>query len=101
MKIAIILAGVFSFLGMADMPIGYYTFLRIYLTGIAAYLAFHEFGKKDEMNGSVVLFGIIALLFNPFIPVYLHDKEVWSVIDFIAGVIFLIAGFKFKNQEVQ
>lgn len=101
MKIAIILAGVFSFLGMADMPIGYYTFLRIYLSGIAAYLAFHEYDKNDKVSGSVVLFGIIALLFNPFIPVYLHDKEVWSVIDFIVGVIFLITGFKFENKEVQ
>lgn len=101
MKIAIILAGVFSFLGMADMPIGYYTFLRIYLTGIAGYIAFIEFGKKDEMSGSVILFGIIALLFNPIIPIYLHDKEVWSVIDFIVGVIFLIASFKFDKQELQ
>lgn len=98
MKIAIILAGVFSFLGIADMPIGYYTFLRIYLTGIAAYLAFHEFGKKDEVSGSVILFGIIALLFNPFIPVYLHDKEVWSVIDFITGVIFIIKGVQYKED---
>ena len=96
MKLAIILAGIFSFLGIADMPIGYYTFLRFYLTGIA----YNEYGKKEEVSGSVILFGIIAVLFNPIIPVYLHDKEVWSFIDFIVGVIFLITGFRYKNSEV-
>lgn len=101
MKIAIILAGVFSFLGIAEMPIGYYTFLRFYLTGVAGFLAFHEFSKNDKVNGWAVLFGIIAILFNPIIPVYLHDKEVWIFIDFIVGVIFLVKGFTFQDKETK
>lgn len=99
MKIAIILAGVFSFLGMADMPIGYYTFLRLYLFGISAYLAFQFYSEKEAVSGMVILFGVIAILFNPFIPVYLHDKEVWSVIDFIVGVIFIVKGIQFKQGD--
>lgn len=80
------------------MPMGYYTFLRIYLFGIAGYLTFEGYTEKEEVNGRVILFGIIALLFNPFIPIYLHDKEVWSFIDFLVGVIFLIKGFNFKQR---
>lgn len=99
MKIAILLAGVFSFLGIADMPIGYYTFLRIYLTGIAAFIIFDSYSKSDKVSGEVIVFSVIAIIFNPFIPVYLHDKELWSAIDAVVGIVFLIKGFKLKQEN--
>lgn len=99
MKIVISLAGIFSFLGIADMPIGYYTFLRIYLTGVAGYLTFYEYSKKEKVNGWVISFGVVTILFNPIIPIFLHDKELWIAIDFIVGILFLIAGFNYRTDD--
>lgn len=98
MKIAIFLAGVFSFIGLANLPIGYYTFLRLYLTSVSVYLVVDEYKKANKVNSSILIFGIIAILFNPLIPIYLHDKEVWNVIDFVVGIIFIIKGINFREK---
>jgi hypothetical protein len=36
------------------------------------------------------VFGFMALLFNPFLPVYLKSKSIWILIDLIAGLLFLV-----------
>ena len=67
------------------MPYGYYTLLRLIVTvGSVAYCV--QFLEKKNMN-MVYLFGFIAILFNPLIPVYLN-KETWLIIDLIVGGIF-------------
>ena len=37
-----------------------------------------------------IITGIIGILFNPIIPVYLHSKILWTVIDIITAVWFII-----------
>ena len=37
-----------------------------------------------------IIFGIIVILFNPLVPVYLHDKGAWGMIDIIAIILFII-----------
>jgi hypothetical protein len=32
---------------------------------------------------------VIALIFNPFVPLYLYDKFIWAVIDIGAGLAFI------------
>ena len=67
------------------MPYGYYTLLRLIVTvGSVAYCV--QFLEKKNMN-MVYLFGFIAILFNPLIPVYLN-KDTWLIIDLIVGGIF-------------
>lgn len=82
----------FLLLGIADMPMGYYTFMRIvvFLAGIFA--AFMSYSEKEGINIWTVIFALVAILFNPIIPVYLHDKEVWAILDFISAGIFIIKG---------
>lgn len=58
-----------------------------------------SYAQGDKINFGVILFAVIALLFNPFIPVYLHDKEVWSVIDAITGVIYVGVGIYAAIQD--
>ncbi len=99
MKGAILLAGVFSFLGMTEMPIGYYTFLRIYLTIISGVIVVNELSKENKVTGKVIMFTVIGIVFNPILPVYLHDKELWSLIDLIVGAVMLIEGLKRKNVK--
>ena len=58
-----------------------------------------SYAQGDKLNLGVILFAVIALLFNPFIPVYLHDKETWSVIDTITGVIYVGVGIYAAIQD--
>lgn len=89
----------FLLLGIADLPIGYYTFLRIVVFISSCLVAMGSYAQGDKLNLGVILFAVIALLFNPFIPVYLHDKEAWSVIDSITGVIYVGVGIYAAIQD--
>lgn len=46
----------------------------------------------------MVVFGLLALLFNPILPVYLRDKDVWAVIDIVAAVLLFIRYFTLKDK---
>lgn len=79
-------------LAIADMPMGYYTFLRIVVTIGAILIIISDY--KEGINAWVIVFGIIAILFNPIIPIYLHDKELWVMLDIIAAIIFGVKGLR-------
>lgn len=73
-------------LAIAQMPFGYYIFLKIVLC-LAAAWEFHKatpiaFGRPLPM-----LWIIIIMVFNPVIPIPLR-KESWMIIDGITAVIF-------------
>jgi hypothetical protein len=101
-----IIAIIMLFGALAKNPYSYYQILRwviFGLTGYSAYLAY-----KHGENAWTWIFGIIAVLFNPIAPIYLHRK-LWTVIDIIvAAIIFrslfvlkregLMSGFKSKEE---
>ncbi|WP_416796229.1 DUF6804 family protein [Ciceribacter azotifigens] len=70
------------------MPYGYYTLLRLVVTVAGVFLAWSEFQTHQRLTVWVLLFGFLALLFNPVIPVHL-DREVWFVLDLGAAAIFI------------
>lgn len=77
-------------LALFEMPQGYYNFLRFCVTGLSAYFFVEEYkstGGRFELL--VLLFGVMAILFNPILP-FKFEKETWHVID-IAGAITLFA----------
>lgn len=86
-------------LAMADMPSGYYVFMRIVVCLACAVVAYGSYKRDDSLNGSAIVFGLMAILFNPIIPVYLYDREIWMPIDIIGAIIFVIKGFIFKNTN--
>ena len=96
MKALLLTCSAFLLLGLADMPIGYYTFLRITVTIGAVAIIIQEF--DGEVTPWIIIFGIIAITFNPIIPVYLHDKEIWALIDVIAAILFGIKAFNFSKS---
>ena len=77
-------------LGIALLPIagGFYTLVRIAITIGAVIAAFQN--SSNGINIWSIMFGIVAILFNPIIPVYLHDKGAWMMIDIIAMILFII-----------
>ena len=82
------------FIGLFDLPIGYYTLLRIVVTIGSVAVVVSEF--ENGFNFWVITFGLIAILFNPLIPIYLNDKSAWMPIDIIGGIIFVIKSFTHK-----
>lgn len=95
MKILLYLCSLFLVLAMADLPIGYYMFLRIIVFISAILVIYREY--EGEITGWVLAFGIIAILFNPLIPIYLHDRSIWAIIDITAAILFAVKGSKLKN----
>ncbi|MBY5762562.1 hypothetical protein HFO06_05495 [Rhizobium leguminosarum] len=69
------------------LPYGYYFFLRLAISASAAYLAWVDYKKKDAFNGWSLILSMVALLFNPLIPIYL-DRGSWFVIDLAVAGIF-------------
>ncbi len=70
------------FLCLADMPYGYYQFVRVAAMigfSVLAYKA-HEEGSGTEM---IVYIGL-AVLFQPIIKVAL-GRELWNLVDVIVG----------------
>jgi hypothetical protein len=94
--IKIVLAILF-FLCLADMPYGYYQFVRFAgLVGFAilAYQA-HEQGRQTEM----IIYVGLALLFQPFFKIAL-GRELWNVVDVAVGLALIFSIFqKSKSQN--
>lgn len=88
MKVIWYIAAGMLFLGAVSMPSGYYDLLRFAICGAGAFAAFTNY--EDNNQGWAIAFGIIALIFNPFIPLYIYDKFTWMVLDIIAGILFII-----------
>ena len=81
---------VLFFLCLADMPYGYYQFVRFAgLIGfvILAYQA-NEQGRQTEM----IIYGCLALLFQPFFKIVL-GREIWNIVDVVVGIGLLISIF--------
>ena len=91
LRISRLVACGFLFLAIANLPYGYYRFLRITITVISGINIYFEVEKENKSN--LIIFLAIAILFNPIIPIYLN-KTTWIPIDFITGLFFGIAGFQ-------
>uniref|UniRef100_UPI004048DFA3 DUF6804 family protein n=1 Tax=Algoriphagus sp. TaxID=1872435 RepID=UPI004048DFA3 len=93
-KIIKIGLAILLFLCLADMPYGYYQFVRfIGLVGFAI-LAY----KANQQNNQTeaIIYGALALLFQPFFKIS-FGRELWNVIDVVVGLGLLVSIF-FKNK---
>lgn len=78
---------------LTNNPYWYYQMLRWIIAGSAGYLAY-IFYEEEEKKWMWVMV-IIAILFNPIFPIYL-SREIWTPIDIIAAVLFLVIIVKSK-----
>lgn len=46
-----------------------------------------------------IIFLVILIIFNPFIPIYLYRKSLWIPIDTITGILFLLIAFTKKPEQ--
>jgi hypothetical protein len=89
-RVTKLLLSLLFFLCLADMPYGYYQFVRFAgLVGFAilAYQAYEQ-GRQVEM----IIYGGLALLFQPFFKIAL-GRQMWNVVDVVVGIGLLISIF--------
>lgn len=96
-NVALIVAATILFLALFDgWQYGFFTILRIVVFTMTVYTAWMAYNKQKYQW--VWIFGCIAMLFNPFLPIH-FDREIWVVIDSVVGVFLLASIFLFKLER--
>jgi len=72
----------------ARLPYGYYTFTRIVTCGAAAIIAFVCFQARPIIQAWSALLALVAILFNPIIPIHLN-RSTWFYLDLIVAAVFI------------
>lgn len=94
--IVIYIAAAMLFIGVAPLPYGYYMLLRLVATIVFAWAAYVTYEREEEVLPWIL--GVIALLFNPLIPIHL-PKEVWMAVDLGAGIFLLTLISRIKENK--
>lgn len=95
MRTILFVCGMALILAVFNLPIGYYTLLRIIITVVSIVVLVQE--SKEGISFWVVVFTLIGILFNPIFPIYLNDKSIWTPIDIICAIIFFVKSMNVKN----
>jgi hypothetical protein len=96
-NIAAIISAVFLFLAMFNgWSYGFFTLLRFVVFASATYIAWIAYEAKQKKW--IWIFSFLAVLFNPFIKVYL-ERGFWIIIDLVVAVFLIISIFIFKLDE--
>ncbi|WP_458625985.1 DUF6804 family protein [Winogradskyella sp. PC D3.3] len=78
------------------MPYGFYQFVRfVALIGFGV-LAFKA--KEENNKTEMVIYGALALLFQPFFKIAL-GREIWNVVDVVVVLGLIFSLFKKKQRE--
>ena len=86
-------------IGLFNLPTGYYTLVRITVCLVSVLSCYWSYKTDKQIGIATVVFGLLAILFNPFIPVYLQNKGAWVVIDTLAAILLAFRFFTFKKQR--
>ena len=78
---------------MADFPYGFYQLVRFIGSIGLGYLAFSAYKQENKVD--LIVFGALALLFQPFAKITL-GRELWNIIDVGAAIYLIISLFKAK-----
>lgn len=90
-----IILSILLFLCLADMPYGYYQFVRFAAMIGFGILSFQS--SESENKTYVIVYGALALMFQPFFKIAL-GRELWNVVDVIVGIGLIISLFINKQQ---
>jgi len=93
-NIILCVAALFLFAALIDgWPYGFFTLLRFVVFVATAYVAWMAYEQQKEKW--IWIFGFLAVLFNPFFPIYLN-RDLWSIIDLATGVFLVVSIFVLK-----
>ena len=94
LSLVLIIPGVLLIIApIISFPYGFYTFLRLVVTISAVIVVVNSLKNKVGINNISIIFGLIAILYNPLIPIHL-SREIWMPINFITSGIYFFYLFK-------
>lgn len=85
---------VLFFLCLADLPYGFYQFVRFAAMVGFSILAFSTHEKNNQIEMMVYI--ALALLFQPFFKIVL-GRTIWNAVDVVVAIYLVISVF--KNPE--
>lgn len=96
-KITIAISSIFLLLaGFDGWPYDFFVLLRFIVCASAAYLAWLAY--KTNQEKWIWVYGIIAVLFNPFLPLH-FGRSAWAIIDIATAIFLIISSFIFKPTK--
>ena len=78
-----------------DMPYGYYMLLRLATSAVCVYSA-----VKFKTEWVRWVFGVLAVLYNPILPVHLGDKEIWGIVN-IATIAYMWIALHVERRSIK
>ena len=84
-------------LAVLPLPYGYYQLLRLAATVGFVWLAISAF--NNNLQGWAVGAGLLALLYNPIIPVHL-TREIWLPINLISAAVAFLSSRSIDATEI-
>lgn len=85
-----------ALLALLDMPYGYYQLLRLVVAVASAFIAAAAWQRGSHV--AVIAFGLLALIYNPVVPLHLK-REIWEWVNIGTAAIFLGALAVFELRE--
>ena len=95
MKHVSLCLAVLLLLCLAPMPYGFYQLVRFVSMVVFGLMAYKYYEQKNIPFA--VIFGALALLFQPFLKVVL-GRLIWNIVDI--GVAILLIGLFFSKKDV-
>lgn len=95
MKYVSLCLAVLLLLCLAPMPYGFYQLVRFVSMVVFGLMAYKYYEQKNIHFA--VIFGALALLFQPFFKVVL-GRIIWNIVDI--GVAILLIGLFFSKKDV-
>ena len=85
------------FLAIFDLPYNYYEFLRPAVFIGSILLIFLITQQNIKLSLLIMLISIIALIFNPIIPIY-SNRSFWLPMNVVSGSIFSYVSLYFGKK---
>ncbi len=93
-----LIVAIMLLVAVAPLPYGYYQFLRWVTCGVAAFIAVKGYTWKQTW--ATWLFGAVAVMFNPILPIYL-TREIWRPIDLAVALLFVLSILLLREQAAE
>lgn len=80
------------------MPYAFYQLTRLVVFCISVYFCYAAYNENNNINFWVIVFALIALIFNPIVKIYFSVPH-WHWVDFLSATVFSLYWIM-KNRKL-
>lgn len=85
------------FICLADMPYGFYQFVRF--AGLIGFAILAYNANQQDKQTEAIIYGGLALLFQPFFKIAL-GRTLWNLIDLVIGIALIMSLVRKQQDEI-